>query len=247
MSLTFLIMQAHVCVEHFVHVACVSLQVHAFFTKPLFSVVSSYWKLWVSKAHNRTIMGEIWQIPKLHVESIWASNEEKETKLVDHQTEKATKAQVKRVYQCKIPMQNVLLGLIGHSTLLLLPMKLEWRMYNIYKCYLLEWGMISLSRILFQMCSKMLYVVCRDVDCWGSRRQVCNNESKILMMKWWWCIRDVDDDDDDESKRERILMLLGGVYGFQRLGRLLLLVGLGMSNFSFVCFVHCWSKSWRVI
>jgi hypothetical protein len=66
-------------------------------------------------------MGEIWHIPKLHVESIWASNKEKETELVHHQTEQATKAQVKRVYPCKIPMQNILLGLIGHSTLLLLP------------------------------------------------------------------------------------------------------------------------------
>ncbi len=114
---------------------------------------------------------------------------------------------MKRVYPCKIPMQNILLGLIGHPTLLLLllPMKLEWRMCNIYKCYLREWGMISLSTILFQMCSKMLYVICRDVDCWGSRRQVCNNESKMPMMKWWWWIRDVvdDDDDDDESKRQK--------------------------------------------
>jgi hypothetical protein len=30
-------MQAHVCVEHFVDVAGISLQVHAFFTRPLFS------------------------------------------------------------------------------------------------------------------------------------------------------------------------------------------------------------------
>jgi hypothetical protein len=37
-------------------------------------------------------MGEIWHVPKLHVESIWASNKEKETKLVDRQTEQATKS-----------------------------------------------------------------------------------------------------------------------------------------------------------
>lgn len=48
------------------------------------------------------------------------------------------------------------------------------------------------------------------------------------------------------KETERILMLLGGVYGFQWLGRLLLLVGLGMSNFSFVCFVHCWSRRFAV-
>ncbi len=40
--------------------------------------------------------------------------------------------------------------------------------------------------------------------------------------------------------------VLGGVYGFQWLGRLLLLVRLGMSNFSFVCFVHCWSRRFAV-
>lgn len=220
-------MQAHVCVEHFVLVACVSLQVHAFLTKPLFGIVLSFWKLWVSKAHNRTIMGEIWHIPKLHVESIWASNKEKENELVRHQTEQATKAQVKRKsiharFQCKIFCLGWLATLhcyYYYYLLLLLPMKLEWRMYNIYKCYLREWGMISLSRILFQMCSEMLYVVCRDVDCWGSRRQVCNNESKMPMMKWWWWIRDVvDDDDDDESKRQKGYWCVGWCIWFSVIG-----------------------------
>ncbi len=116
-------------------------------------------------------------------------------------------------------------------------MKLEWRMCNIYKCYLWECGMISLSRILFQMCSKMLYVVCRDVDCWGSRRQVCNNESKMPMMKWWWWIRDVVDDDESEM----LLMMMN-----QRDRMDTDVVGLGMSNFSFVCFVHCWSRRFAV-
>lgn len=116
-------------------------------------------------------------------------------------------------FQCKI----FCLGWLAtqhcyYYLLLLLPIKLEWIMYIICKCYLREWGMMDLSRILFQMCSKMLYVE------FATMNQRCqwwsdDDESEMLLMtmnqrcqwwSWWWWIRDVvDDDDDDESKSQK--------------------------------------------